>query len=280
MTGANEDLFDRVADRYDEDVPFFATFGRRLVQWAGPLGGADVLDIGAGRGAITGAVAAARPPAGSITAGDTSPAMVRRLARAALPGVRVRMLDAQALDLPDASFDVVFAGFVLSVLPDPAAAVREVARVLRPGGSLVASIPGASDDGGWWAGYGSIVAEFTARLPDGVPPGLAEAPDHDGWERMLTDAGVELVDAATEEVDLPIDGPEAHWRWLMSHGNRWLHDALGEPDRAEFRARVLDSLRRDHPAEGERLIAGADFLRIAKPGSATPPDGGSGVPAG
>ncbi len=280
MTGSDEDLFDRVADRYDEDVPFFATFGRRLVQWAGPLGGADVLDIGAGRGAVTGAVAAARPPARSITAGDTSPAMVRRLAQVAVPGVRVRMLDAQALDLPDASFDVVFAGFVLSVLPDTAAAVREVARVLRPGGSLVASIPGASDDGGWWAAYGGIVAEFTARLPGGTPPGMAEAPDHDGWERMQTDAEMELVDAAAEEVDLPIDRPEAHWRWLMSHGNRWLHDALGEPDRAEFRTRVLDSLRRDHPAKGERLIAGADFLRIAKAGSGAPPGGGSGVSAG
>ncbi|MCX7616907.1 class I SAM-dependent methyltransferase [Tepidiforma sp.] len=45
--------------------------------------------------------------------------------------------DAQALDFPDASFDTVIGTLVLCTIPDPAAALREIRRVLRPGGRFV-----------------------------------------------------------------------------------------------------------------------------------------------
>src|SRR5690242_7978928 len=70
------ELFDRIADGYDEDVPFYATIGRLLVSWAEPPAGARVLDVGAGRGAITRALVEAHGPAVSIVAGDISPRMV------------------------------------------------------------------------------------------------------------------------------------------------------------------------------------------------------------
>ena len=50
----------------------------------------------------------------------------------------------------------------------------------------------------------------------------------------------------------------------MSHGNRWLYDALDEVDRREFEQRVLRSLREHHPAQGMRLIAGAEFYKMTK----------------
>jgi ubiquinone/menaquinone biosynthesis C-methylase UbiE len=56
MSDPIAELFDRIADGYDEEVPFYATIGRRLLRWAAPMAGARVLDIGAGRGAITRAV--------------------------------------------------------------------------------------------------------------------------------------------------------------------------------------------------------------------------------
>lgn len=52
----NATLFDSVASVYDEAVPFFVTFGRRLVDWARPCAGTAVLDVGAGKGAVTVAV--------------------------------------------------------------------------------------------------------------------------------------------------------------------------------------------------------------------------------
>jgi SAM-dependent methyltransferase len=255
------DLFDRVADGYDEEVPFFAELGERLVSWAAPLPGARVLDLGAGRGAITRALVAA-DGCGSITAGDISPRMVQLVSELDLPGVQTGVLDAQRLALPDAAFDMVFAGFVLSVVPDAGAAFAEVARVLRLGGELVVSVPGPSADGGWWERYGRIVAEFAARVPAGTAPGMETPPDP--WDDVLERVGLQVVDTTRVELDLPLDGPEGHWRWLLSHGNRWLYDALDEADRAEFRRRVLRSLTDHHPAGGTRLIAGAEFVRMVR----------------
>jgi SAM-dependent methyltransferase len=283
MTDVNAELFDRIADGYDEDVPFYATIGRMLVSWAEPAADARVLDIGAGRGAITQALVDLRGSTGSIVAGDISPKMVELLAALQLPNVQVRLLDAAALDLPDASFDVVFAGFVLSAIPDPTPAVAELARVLRPGGELLVSSPGpcpAADE--WWQRYGDIVFEFVDRMTDRQwlgpeseavddPADLSvEAPaepahphHHDAaelWERF----GLRWMDHALVQTDIPMAGPEAYWQWLQMHGNQWIHDALSEPDRDEFRQRVIDSLRDHHPAGGTRLIAGALFERLVR----------------
>lgn len=77
-------------------------------------------------------------PAGvHVTATDLTPAMVERTrclaARLGRP-VDARVMDAQALDLADESFDAVLLHLILAVVPDPLAALREAERVLRPGG--------------------------------------------------------------------------------------------------------------------------------------------------
>ena len=254
MSDLGAELFDRVAADYDRSVPFFTTFGRRLVEWVAPEPGARVLDLGAGRGAVTAALVHAGC---SVVAGDVSSAMLDGL-RDALPEVDARVLDARRLDLPDASFDVVLSGFLVHVL-DADAAFAEVARVLKPGGAFAFSVPGTSADGGWWAAYGRIVDEFARRVRDVVPHEPVT------WEERADRAGLGYVGRMATEVSFPLDGPEAHWAWLMSHGNRWLYDALDPADREAFRERVLRSLREDHPAGGTELIAGAEFHRVAKP---------------
>lgn len=257
MADLGAELFDRVAADYDERVPFFTTFGERMVEWVGErVRGARVLDLGAGRGAVTVPVLRA---GGSVVAGDVSRGMLAAL-RATVPGVDARLLDATALDLPDHSFDLVVSGFALHVLPSPQAAFTEVARVLRPGGELVFSVPGPSTDGGWWASYGQVVDEFTQRIPprptNGPARSLADCAEH---------AGLHAEGRWNTEVSFPVEGPEAHWDWLMSHGSRWLYEALEPADRAEFRDRVLRTLREDHPTGGTRIIAGAEFHRYTRP---------------
>jgi SAM-dependent methyltransferase len=102
-----------------------------------------VLDVGCGVGALAPVLRAAAP--GAVVIGvDASEGMLR-LAHAAGLGP-VGAMDAQALAVRPASIDVAVCAFVLFHLPDPAQGVRELARVLRPGGAIGTVTWGADRD--------------------------------------------------------------------------------------------------------------------------------------
>jgi phosphatidylethanolamine/phosphatidyl-N-methylethanolamine N-methyltransferase len=100
--------------------------------------GARVLEVGVG----TGLSLAAYPRDVSVFGVDLAPEMLdrarRRVARKRLSQIlELKVMDARALDYPDAHFDVVVAMYVVSVTPDPERMVSEMLRVCRPGGQLV-----------------------------------------------------------------------------------------------------------------------------------------------
>ena len=91
----------------------------------------QVLDVAAGTGAL--ALAAARSGA-QVLATDFSASMVACVAAEGLANVEARVMDGQALDLPDASFDAVFSIFGVVLFPDWRKGLSEMRRVTRPGG--------------------------------------------------------------------------------------------------------------------------------------------------
>lgn len=110
-----------------------ASARRRSIALLDLQAGERVLLVGAG----TGLDLPLLPSGVNVTAIDVSGPMLRRAERRARKlgrGVDCRIMDAQAMDLPGASFDAVVLHLVLSVVPDPLAAAREVGRILRPGG--------------------------------------------------------------------------------------------------------------------------------------------------
>lgn len=133
--------FDRLASRYDAwyDTPVGAWADRHeaaaIFRLLALRPGEHLLDLGTG----TGRYAAAAAQGGAHVVGvDTSEAMLS-LARARTAGQPVRLIlaDAAHLPFPDASFDAALAVTTLCFVADPLPILREVARVVRPGGRLV-----------------------------------------------------------------------------------------------------------------------------------------------
>ncbi|MGW0811135.1 methyltransferase domain-containing protein [Nonomuraea sp. NPDC002799] len=155
-----------------------------------------VLDLGCGTGVIARALAARKSFTGSVTAVDQSPALVgagRRLAAGEGVGDRIdfRTGDAHALGLPAASFDAAIAHTLLSHVTDPAAVLREAARVVRPGGTVTifdgdyASLSfGCSD-----AALGKTMEEALLSVIVSKPRVMRDLP------RLLAPAGLRLVSA-------------------------------------------------------------------------------------
>ncbi|MHA7208564.1 methyltransferase domain-containing protein [Arthrobacter sp. MDT1-65] len=101
--------------------------------------GLDVLDIGCGPGSITAGFADLVGP-GSVVGLDSSADVVAQASRAYadVANVAFREGNVYDLDVPDESFDVVHAHQLLQHLADPVAALREMRRVVRPGGIVAA----------------------------------------------------------------------------------------------------------------------------------------------
>jgi SAM-dependent methyltransferase len=100
-----------------------------------------VADFGCGTGTMTRAVASMVGPSGSVTGIDVNSAQLEQArnlcAREGLTNVRFIEADACSTTLPGDTFDLVYCRFLLLHLPDPGACLKEMWRVLKPGGMLV-----------------------------------------------------------------------------------------------------------------------------------------------
>lgn len=99
--------------------------------------GMDILDVGCGPGTITADLAALTHP-GRTVGIDASAEVIEQARATGQAGVEFRVGDLMELPFPDGSFDVVHAHQVLQHLADPVGALREMARVCRPGGRIAA----------------------------------------------------------------------------------------------------------------------------------------------
>lgn len=136
--GAVERAYDRWAPVYD--LVFGPVFerGRRASLVAAERIGGRILEVGVGTGISLPDYA----PVNRIVGVDISAAMLEKAReRVVTQGLRhveaLDVMDAEHLNFPDDSFDVVVAQYVVTAVPDPEAALDEFARVLKPGGEIV-----------------------------------------------------------------------------------------------------------------------------------------------
>ncbi len=157
-------VYENIAWFYD--VFFGPTLHRGRLQAIKRMGikPADrVLEVGVG----TGINAVLYPRDCAVTGIDLSASMLEkaheRIARKALTNVRLLEMDASDIRFPDNTFDVVYAPYVISVVPDPVAVAREMHRVCKPGGQVVILNHFRSDNP-WFARLDRAMSPFTVHI--------------------------------------------------------------------------------------------------------------------
>jgi arsenite methyltransferase len=131
---------------------FLSSIWQHPVEWLNIPQGGIALDVGSGPGSITASLADAAGPDGLALGVDISEPMLARAVRAkAGPQVGFLRADAQRLPLRDQTVDAVVSIAVLQLIPDPFAALSEIARVLRPGGRLAVLVPNVGRGAQLWS---------------------------------------------------------------------------------------------------------------------------------
>lgn len=138
-------VWDRIASIYIREVdPRFAPVIDHVLARAQLQQGQHVLDLGTGTGAVAVRAAPLVAPGGRVLAADISAEMLElargRAARAGCTDIAFAEGRAEAIPADDAAFDVALASLSMMYVIDRAAAAREIARVLRPGGRFVAAV--------------------------------------------------------------------------------------------------------------------------------------------
>jgi ubiquinone/menaquinone biosynthesis C-methylase UbiE len=162
-----------------------------------------VLELAAGAGDTGFEAAAIVGPRGRLISTDFSPAMVdvarRRGADLGLANVAYRVMDAERIELDADSVDGALCRFGYMLMSDPAAALAETRRVVRPGGRLALAVWGAPERNPWITiGFGLLVEHGHMPPPDPDAPTPFSLASKEHVRARLEDAG--FGDVHTEEV--------------------------------------------------------------------------------
>jgi len=225
-----------------------------MLELASPAAGERVLDIACGTGLVSFAAAQAVGPQGDVLGTDLSQRMIdaaeRRAKDLGLSNCSFLRMDAESLRLPDARFDVALCGLGLMYVPDPEQALREMRRVLRPGGRVSLAVWGERRNCGWSPVFAIVDAEVASE----VCPLFFRLGQQDALARLCTDAAFENVKHRRITTTLVYaDSDEACDAVFVAGPVALAWSRFDDEVRARARARYLEAIDPWRHDEGYRI---------------------------
>jgi ubiquinone/menaquinone biosynthesis C-methylase UbiE len=216
--GDTRAAWNNIAEGYDKtNTETQQWLGNESVRRARLTSGMRFLDVAAGSGALS--LPAARLGA-KVLATDLSPALLALLrgrARRENLDIETRVMDGQNLELDSNSFDMAGSQFGVMTFPDQPQGIREMTRVVRPGGRVVMTVYGSPAEIDF---LGLFVGAVHSVRPDFVPPMDPSPPefrlaDPEKLRRELVEAGLKQVqvDRVTESTEFKT--PKFLWEWII-----------------------------------------------------------------
>jgi ubiquinone/menaquinone biosynthesis C-methylase UbiE len=217
------ELWERMAKPWERRRELASRWTRPVSEWLvdrlDPKPGQTVLDLAAGTGE-TGFLAADRlGKDGRLISSDFSPEMVRAAERVGnelgVDNAEFRVLDAERLDLGDASVDGILCRWSYMLMGEPLRALRESRRVLRPGGRVAFSTWGEPARNPWVTFSAGVMIDRGLMEPfssDG--PGVFAMPDADTVVPLLREAGFDQIEV--EEMELRWRFEDSDELWILA----------------------------------------------------------------
>jgi ubiquinone/menaquinone biosynthesis C-methylase UbiE len=244
--------WDKIAPGYDRtNTPTQMWLGNESLRRAGLRSGTRFLDVAAGTGAL--AIPAARLGA-HVFATDQSPVMLELLGkRAGDEGVSVetRVMDGHALEFDDNSFDMAGSQFGVMLFPDMPKGIREMARVVKPGGRVLMNVYG---DPHKIEFFGFLIDAVQSVRPDFTGPPMEPLPlpfqlhDPERLRKELATAGLTDINVETITETTEFQTGIELWEWLI-WSNPIVEMVLGElnltSNEREIIQQVLEKLVRE-----------------------------------
>jgi SAM-dependent methyltransferase len=244
---ASHETWEAMARGWESDRAYIwevtRAVGERMVAALDPKPGQTVLELAAGTGETGFAAARMVGPDGRLLSTDFAPAMVesarRRGAELGLDNVDYRVLDAERMDLPDASVDGVLCRYGYMLMADPAAALAETRRVLKPGGRLSFAVVGAPDRNPWASVPGRVLVELGhATRPQPGAPGIFAMADEARIRELLAGAGFDPVGIDEVEVVWSFADEEQLWHFVTELAGALALVIRGLPEDQQLRVRA------------------------------------------
>lgn len=238
--------------RYDAELGpvLFERWARVLLDFADVRAGQRILDVASGTGIVARMAAERAGASGRVTASDISPAMVAHAkSRPPKPGAAAMEFvecPAQSLAASDASFDAVLCQQGLQFFPDKPAALAEMRRVLRPGGTVALAVWASERPLGY---FGPMMRALAELVPEPFPDAYSEpryAMSAQALAELLRGAGFGDVVVEQREVVAAFPSVEAAADGLGATPYAPAIAALPKEHQAQVRQALLRELNAEH----------------------------------